>query len=116
MHSGHSAIGPIIDRRTLLTAGALGFTGLCGRAAARADAPAAPAAPAKSVILFWLSGGASHIDTWDMKPDAPGEFRGPFQAHRHVGAGRPAVRVPAAAGPAVASPGRGQLARPLRPW
>lgn len=34
---------------------------------------------AKSVILFFLCGGASHVDTWDMKPDAPVEYRGPFQ-------------------------------------
>ena len=34
---------------------------------------------AKSTILFFLSGGASHIDMWDMKPDAPSEYRGPFQ-------------------------------------
>lgn len=33
---------------------------------------------AKSTILFFLCGGASHIDTWDMKPEAPSEFRGPF--------------------------------------
>lgn len=33
---------------------------------------------AKSVILFFLCGGASHIDTWDMKPDAPADYRGPF--------------------------------------
>ncbi len=32
----------------------------------------------KSVILFWLSGGPSHLDTWDPKPDAPVETRGPF--------------------------------------
>lgn len=32
----------------------------------------------KSVILFWLSGGPSHIDMWDPKPDAPAEIRGPF--------------------------------------
>ncbi len=31
-----------------------------------------------SVILFWLSGGPSHIDMWDPKPDAPVEVRGPF--------------------------------------
>ena len=31
-----------------------------------------------SVILFWLSGGPSHIDMWDPKPDAPGEVQGPF--------------------------------------
>ena len=34
---------------------------------------------AKSTILFFLCGGASHVDTWDMKPDAPLEYRGPFQ-------------------------------------
>lgn len=33
---------------------------------------------AKSVILFFLCGGASHVDTWDMKPKAPAEYRGPF--------------------------------------
>lgn len=33
---------------------------------------------AKSVILFFLCGGASHVDTWDMKPNAPAEYRGPF--------------------------------------
>ncbi len=32
----------------------------------------------KSVIIFWLSGGPSHLDTWDPKPDAPIETRGPF--------------------------------------
>jgi hypothetical protein len=31
-----------------------------------------------AVILFWLSGGPSHIDMWDPKPDAPAEVRGPF--------------------------------------
>jgi hypothetical protein len=31
------------------------------------------------VILFWLSGGPSQIDTWDPKPDAPAEIRGPYQ-------------------------------------
>ena len=32
----------------------------------------------KSVILFWLSGGPSHLDMWDPKPDAPTEIRGPY--------------------------------------
>ncbi|HEY4313726.1 MAG TPA: DUF1501 domain-containing protein [Pirellulales bacterium] len=34
----------------------------------------------KSVILFWLSGGPSHIDMWDPKPEAPAEIRGPYQS------------------------------------
>lgn len=33
----------------------------------------------KSVILLWMTGGPSHIDTWDVKPDAPREIRGPFK-------------------------------------
>ena len=35
--------------------------------------------PAKSTILFFLCGGSSHIDMWDMKPEAPLEYRGPFR-------------------------------------
>ncbi len=34
----------------------------------------------KSVILLWMAGGPSHIDTWDVKPDMPTEIRGPFDA------------------------------------
>jgi hypothetical protein len=36
--------------------------------------------PAKSIVLVNLYGGPSHIDTFDMKPDAPAEVRGPFKA------------------------------------
>jgi hypothetical protein len=32
-----------------------------------------------SVILFWANGGPSHLDLFDLKPDAPAEYRGPFQ-------------------------------------
>lgn len=35
---------------------------------------------AKSCILLWLDGGPSHLETFDLKPDAPAEVRGPFQA------------------------------------
>jgi hypothetical protein len=38
---------------------------------------ASPAA--KSCILFFMEGGPSHIDLWDMKPEAPAEVRGKFQ-------------------------------------
>ena len=72
-----SARRGVVGRRTFLVAGGLG---LCGWEA-RAGALTAPVkeAPARSTILIWLSGGASHIDTWDMKPDAPAEFRGEFK-------------------------------------
>src|SRR5262249_11985439 len=33
---------------------------------------------AKSVLLLWLWGGPAHLDTWDPKPNAPLDFRGPF--------------------------------------
>jgi uncharacterized protein (DUF1501 family) len=39
---------------------------------------ASEAAPARSVIFLWLWGGPSQLDTWDPKPAAPLDFRGPF--------------------------------------
>jgi hypothetical protein len=41
----------------------------------------------KSVIMFWMAGGPSHIDTYDMKPDAAAEVRGPFRPIRTKQAG-----------------------------
>lgn len=35
--------------------------------------------PDTSVILFWMWGGPSHMETYDLKPDAPAEYRGPFR-------------------------------------
>ena len=43
-------------------------------------ANAAGSAKAESVIVVWLWGGPSHLDTSDPKPNAPSEFRGPFAA------------------------------------
>ena len=69
------------SRRWFLRAGLGGFAGLSAADVLRRQAEAATSArpgPPKSVILFWLSGGPSHIDMWDPKPDAPAEVRGPF--------------------------------------
>ena len=68
-----------IDRRTLLTAGGVGFCGLAlpglgGGVQAAINRPKV----AKSAILIWLTGGPSHVDMWDMKPEAPSGFRGEF--------------------------------------
>jgi 3-hydroxyisobutyrate dehydrogenase-like beta-hydroxyacid dehydrogenase len=49
-----------------------------GKAAPGSGPPLQRKKPAKSTILFFLCGGASHIDMWDMKPDAPVEYRGEF--------------------------------------
>ena len=38
-----------------------------------------------SCILIWLQGGPSQIDTFDPKPDAPTEVRGPFRQRRTGG-------------------------------
>jgi uncharacterized protein (DUF1501 family) len=71
-----------VDRREFLIAGALGFFG-ANLATSVAYVVGSPAPTgrrtAKSAIMIWLSGGASHIDTWDMKPNAPAEYRGLFR-------------------------------------
>ncbi len=66
-----------MQRRTFLVASCAGMAGLMG--GPLAAAPVSAAGRAKSTILFFLSGGASHVDMWDMKPEAPLEYRGPFK-------------------------------------
>src|SRR5581483_4977817 len=80
-----------VSRRTFLVASAAGFAGLTfAPGAAPTAVPAPRRTPARSTILFFLCGGASHIDTWDMKPDAPAEIRGPF---RPIATSAPGVRL-----------------------
>ena len=65
------------SRRCVLSVGSLGLGGV----AASSIVSGQPARAAKSdtaVILLWMAGGPSHIDTYDMKPDRPAEIRGPF--------------------------------------
>jgi len=64
-----------LSRRTFLAAAAGGtLSGWLGRLAAQAaDQP-----QAKSCILLWMSGGPSHLDTFDLKPEAPANIRGEF--------------------------------------
>ena len=70
-----------MDRRALLVAGGLGFCGcdLPGLVAATTERPSTDRKIAKSTIVIFLQGGASHIDTWDMKPNAPSQYRGEFE-------------------------------------
>src|SRR6185436_8897938 len=68
-----------VTRRNFLQAGVLGGLALADLARIRA---AAPPRRDTSVILFWLSGGPGHMETWDPKPDAVAQFRGPFGAVR----------------------------------
>ena len=46
--------------------------------AAQADEPSRRGEQDTAVILVWLTGGLSHIDTYDLKPEAPREYRGEF--------------------------------------
>ncbi len=73
-------------RRDVLRVGALSFMGLTLSKYFALAGEAKKASPltqttgtADSVILIWLAGGPSHLDTWDLKPDAPLEIRGTFK-------------------------------------
>jgi hypothetical protein len=89
--SSSPCLGPL-DRRQWLTVGGLGLgalaTGADPNLAGLLAARAAAAAQGRqvdddfSVILFWANGGPSHLDLFDMKPDAPAEIRGPFRPIR----------------------------------
>src|SRR5436189_5034056 len=68
----------MLHRRDILRIGALGLGGLTLPKLLRASTPTRPAR-ARSVILLFLSGGPSHLDMWDLKPDAPEEIRGTFR-------------------------------------
>jgi hypothetical protein len=79
-HRTRTCQGP--TRRALLQAGAISAFGLSFpdflRARAGGGVSAEPSA--KSVLFLWLWGGPAHLDTWDPKPNAPLDIRGPFNA------------------------------------
>jgi hypothetical protein len=64
-------------RRDFLKVGAVGGFALADLF--RLRAADAPQAAADAVVLIWLGGGPSHLDTLDPKPDAPAEVRGTFK-------------------------------------
>jgi hypothetical protein len=83
--SGHgtpSSVGT--SRRGFLRIGSLGLGGIGMGVLSLPDllrlrALGAAADTRKSVILIWQAGGPSHLDTYDLKPLAPAEFRGEFR-------------------------------------
>jgi len=86
-YAGLGSVGVATDlvrvgcRRWFLQTGIAGLAGLSVPALLQArDKATMPGTSARrtSVILFWLSGGPSHLDMWDPKPAAPIEVRGPF--------------------------------------
>jgi hypothetical protein len=71
-----------LTRREALQAGYSGLLGVGLPTVLGQRASAAPASPArspKSLVIIFLTGAASHHDTFDMKPEAPAEIRGEFQ-------------------------------------
>jgi uncharacterized protein (DUF1501 family) len=69
-----------ITRRELLQVGGAGLLGLClPKVLAAEGAAAFTKGKAKSVIFLFLFGGPSQLETFDMKPDAPSDIRGPFR-------------------------------------
>ena len=74
----------VFSRRSMLKASLAGLAGLDLPGLLRLRAESAtpgktPLSRSKSVILLWMTGGPSHIDTWDVKPGMPQEIRGPFR-------------------------------------
>jgi hypothetical protein len=84
-----SCSGPL-DRRSWLKIGGLSLGALVsGMEPCLAQMLAAEESPRRrslsrdfSVILFWANGGPSHLDLFDLKPEAPAEIRGPFRPIR----------------------------------
>jgi len=86
----------VYGRRSVLRSSLAGIAGLGLPALLEARSRGAAAAGVSSgggeraVILVWMTGGPSHIDTWDPKPDMPAEIRGPF---RPIGTRLPGVQI-----------------------
>ena len=74
-------LSPVPNRRGFLRAGA-GCLTLADLLALRAQADTVQPLQRErtALIIVWLQGGASHLETYDPKPDAPSEVRGPYGA------------------------------------
>jgi hypothetical protein len=67
-----------IARRSFVQAGMLGSLSLGTYLRAEAVTTVKPRVNEPAVILLWMSGGPGHMETWDPKPDAVEQYRGPF--------------------------------------
>jgi hypothetical protein len=69
-----------VHRRDFLRIGGLGLCGVTMTDVLRARAaPSSKGPRAKHMICVWLGGGPPHTDMFDMKPDAPADYRGEFK-------------------------------------
>src|SRR3954447_15784189 len=80
---GTSMTPASFPRRQFLQAGTVGALNMAFPAMVSAgiepDQPFGKEAAEKSCIFLWLCGGPSHLDTWDLKPNAPDGIRGPYR-------------------------------------
>ena len=78
-----SFLNTALSRRTMIKVGGMGLLGLTLPNLLRAEAWNATnknlKARAKSIVFLYQFGGPSHIDMFDMKPDAPEGIRGPHK-------------------------------------
>ncbi|MBI3412173.1 MAG: DUF1501 domain-containing protein [Planctomycetes bacterium] len=92
--SNHPQLAAMISRRRLLQAGGVGALtmALPGTVAAGVDSDRGlrGVAADKSCIFVLLCGGPSHLDTWDLKPEAPEDIRGPY---RPIASAVPGMRI-----------------------
>jgi len=81
-----------LSRRAILQVGGAGLFGLTAAKLRAAESAGAQfqQARAKSVIFVFLFGGPSQLETFDMKPDAPSNLRGPFTS---IDARTPGLRI-----------------------
>src|SRR5688572_30817961 len=78
-HAGKTRLCDGLTRRQALCVGGLSSLGLAlpTLAQARARRPG-HSGRAKTCIILWMAGGPPQHETWDPKPEAPAEIRGPF--------------------------------------
>src|SRR5262249_27543599 len=68
-----------VSRRDFLTIGGMALGGIALPDVLRAESEAGTGRSHKAIINVYLPGGPSHLDMWDLKPDAPLEIRGEFK-------------------------------------
>lgn len=83
--------GPL-NRRGFMQIGLTGFASLSypGLLRLRAENALKPAHERTAVIMVWLPGGLSHVDSYDPKPESGSEYRGPF---KEIGTKIPGTRI-----------------------
>ena len=100
---------PNLSRRRMLQISGMGTFGASLAAALKAQANASnmnsASQPIRSCILIFYYGGPSHLDTWDMKPNAPGRRSAAILIDRHERPRHSRLRAHAAVGESRRSPG-----------